>query len=106
MESRKLAIVPAYNEEGSVASVVEELHREAPEFDVLVVDDGSTDRTAATARAAGARLLRLPFNLGIGSAVQAGYSYALEAGYEVVVQIDGDGQHDPRAIAELAAYMR
>ncbi|HVW18010.1 MAG TPA: glycosyltransferase family 2 protein [Solirubrobacteraceae bacterium] len=99
--SRHLAIVPAYNEEAAIAEVVHELAREAPAFDVLVVDDGSTDATAELARAAGARVLRLPFNLGIGGAVQAGYQYALDGDYDVVVQVDGDGQHDPGCLPKL-----
>jgi glycosyltransferase involved in cell wall biosynthesis len=104
-EVRCLAIVPAYNEEGSVGVVVDELARYAPEVDVVVVDDGSTDRTAAVASAAGARVIRLPFNLGIGGAMQAGYRLAAEEGYDLAVQVDGDGQHDPRGIADLRATL-
>ncbi len=103
---RNLAIVPAYNEEESVASVVRDLHRHAPDFDVLVVDDGSTDATADSARAAGARVLRMPFNLGIGGTVQAGYVYALENDYDHAVQVDGDGQHDAREIPKLLEHLR
>ena len=78
-----LAVVPAYNEQASVAAVVGSARAStAPDFDVLVIDDGSTDRTAEVAEAAGARVLRLPFNLGIGGAVQAGFTYALENGYD------------------------
>src|SRR4051794_21090257 len=98
---RHLAIVPAYNEEGAVGATVADLREHAPDFDVLVVDDGSTDDTWRVARAAGAQVVRLPFNLGIGGAVQAGYQYALERGYQVAVQIDGDGQHDARNIHDL-----
>ena len=101
----KLAIVPAHNEAGAVGPTVAEIRRCAPDFDVLVVDDGSTDATAARARAAGATVLALPFNLGIGGAMQAGYLYAREHGYEVAVQVDGDGQHDPRFIHELLARL-
>jgi glycosyltransferase involved in cell wall biosynthesis len=101
-----LAIVPAFNEAGSVASVVRELQVHAPDFDVLVVDDGSTDATAKEARLAGARVLRLPFNLGIGCTVQAGYQFALENGYAYAVQVDGDGQHDPREVPTLLDYLR
>jgi glycosyltransferase involved in cell wall biosynthesis len=103
---RKLAIVPAYNEQGSVASVVRDLHEHAPDFDVVVVDDGSTDGTSAEARNAGAKVVRMPFNLGIGGTVQAGYQYALEHDYEYAIQVDGDGQHDPREIRKLLAHLR
>jgi glycosyltransferase involved in cell wall biosynthesis len=103
--SRYLAIVPAYNEGEIIARTIEEIRRCAPEFDVLVVDDGSTDHTAAQARAAGAGVLRLPFNVGIGGAMQSGYLYALERGYEVAVQVDGDGQHDPRYIHVLLEHL-
>lgn len=92
---RKLAIVPAYNEAEIVGRVVRDLHRHAPGFDVLVIDDGSTDATAAEARSQGAVVIRHPFNLGIGGAVQSGYKYALENGYDVAAQVDGDGQHQP-----------
>ena len=103
--NRYLAIVPAYNEVGAIAATVAEIRAAAPQFDVLVIDDGSTDATAATARAAGALVLILPFNLGIGAAVQAGYIYARQHGYEVAVQVDGDGQHDPRDIPRLLAAL-
>lgn len=99
--SGHLAIVPAFNEGEAIASTVAAIRRWAPDFDVLVVDDGSADATATRASAAGATVLRLPFNLGIGGAMQSGYIYALEHDYEVAVQIDGDGQHDPRHIREL-----
>lgn len=102
---RYLAIVPAYNEVGAIATTVSEIRAAAPEFDVLVIDDGSTDATAATARSAGARVLSLPFNLGIGAAVQSGYLYARQRGYVVAVQVDGDGQHDPRDIPRLLAAL-
>jgi glycosyltransferase involved in cell wall biosynthesis len=92
---RKLAIVPAYNEERSVARVIAGLHEHAPDFEVLVVDDGSTDRTSVEAERAGATVIQHPFNLGIGGAVQSGFKYALRHGHDVAVQVDGDGQHDP-----------
>ncbi len=104
--SRQLAIVPAHNEAGAITSTIEELHDFAPDFDVLVIDDGSTDDTARQAESAGAKVVRLPFNLGIGGAVQTGYLYAREHGYEVAVQVDGDGQHDPRHVHALLHRLR
>jgi glycosyltransferase involved in cell wall biosynthesis len=104
--SGKLAIVPAYNEEASVGFVVDELHEHAPDFDVLVVDDGSTDATSRAARDAGAAVLRMPFNLGIGGTVQAGYQYALERDYDVAVQVDGDGQHEAGEVFTLLEHLR
>jgi glycosyltransferase involved in cell wall biosynthesis len=98
---RRLAIVPAYNEQATIAEVVSEIRDFDPDIEVLVVDDGSSDATAECADAAGARVLRLRLNLGIGGAVQAGYMYALERGYDVAVQIDGDGQHDARELRAL-----
>jgi glycosyltransferase involved in cell wall biosynthesis len=103
---RCLAIIPAYNEAASVADVVRSLRRHAPGFDALVVDDGSTDATAQVARAAGARVVRHPFNLGIGGAVQSGYRFALEHDYDIAVQVDGDGQHDVRHLAEFVDFLR
>jgi glycosyltransferase involved in cell wall biosynthesis len=100
-----LAVVPAYNEAATVARVVAELNRRLPEVDVLVIDDGSTDATARCAERAGARVLRMPFNVGIGGAVQAGFKFAYENGYDFMVQVDGDGQHDPGEIGKLFAAM-
>jgi glycosyltransferase involved in cell wall biosynthesis len=99
--SEVLAIVPAYNEEESLPSTLEELQRVAPWADVLVVDDHSRDATAQVARRAGARVLRLPFNLGVGGALQAGFAYALSHAYKVGVQFDADGQHDPAYLADV-----
>lgn len=101
-----LAIVPAYNESGSIADVIAEVRAHAPSFDVVVIDDGSTDGTAAVATTAGAIVLRHPFNLGIGGAMQSGYTFAYENGYSIAVQVDGDGQHDARHIADLLRHLR
>ena len=99
--SDSLAVVPAYNEQATIAKVVANIRRWAPEFDIVVIDDGSTDRTGEMAAAAGASVVRLPFNCGIGGAVQAGFVYAKENGYERMVQIDGDGQHDAAELHKL-----
>ena len=98
---RKLVIIPAYNEENSVGRVVEEVKTYIPQEDILVINDGSTDLTSEKARASGAMVLDLPFNLGIGGAMQAGYKYAFENGYDIAIQVDGDGQHDPKEIPKL-----
>jgi glycosyltransferase involved in cell wall biosynthesis len=100
-----LAVVPAYNEAATIGAVVRALHKHVPDFDVLVVDDGSTDQTPDLAERAGARVVRLPFNLGIGGAVQAGFVYAQQNGYRYMVQVDGDEQHDPGEIARLVETM-
>jgi glycosyltransferase involved in cell wall biosynthesis len=104
--ANQLVIIPAYNEAGAIAATVAEVREHAPGFDVLVIDDGSTDATAACARRVGARVISHPFNLGIGGAVQTGYRYAYEHGYDVAVQVDGDGQHDPRHLDELLCELR
>jgi glycosyltransferase involved in cell wall biosynthesis len=103
---RKLAIVPAFNESGMVARVIRDIRRAAPDFDIVVIDDGSTDTTAAHAEAQGAVVIRHPFNLGIGGAMQSGYKYALRHGYGVAVQIDGDGQHKPEYLPKLLAALQ
>ncbi len=100
-----LAVVPAYNEAACVGGVIRALREHAQDFDVVVVDDGSTDDTSRIALAAGADVLRLPFNLGIGGAVQTGFTYAREHGYDYMVQVDGDGQHDPSQIPKLTRAM-
>jgi glycosyltransferase involved in cell wall biosynthesis len=100
---RRLAIVPAYDEEGSVGAVVDEIRAADAGFEILVVDDGSRDATALVARAHGAEVVSLPFNLGIGGAVQTGYRYARNHGFDLAVQVDGDGQHDPADLAALVA---
>jgi glycosyltransferase involved in cell wall biosynthesis len=99
---RRIAIVPALNERSAIGGVVDEIRAFDPGMDVVVVDDGSTDGTGAIAAEHGAFVLRLPFNVGIGGAVQTGYRFAFERDYDVAVQIDGDGQHDP---SELPAIL-
>ena len=98
---KRLAVVPAYNEQGSVGRVIGELRALDPDLEIVVVDDGSLDRTVEEASAAGARVLRLPFRLGIGGAVQTGFRYAFENGFDLAVRVDGDGQHDPAELALL-----
>jgi glycosyltransferase involved in cell wall biosynthesis len=103
---RKLAIVPAYNEAGMVGRVVRDIRREAPGFDVVVIDDGSVDATGTEAEAAGAAVIRHPFNLGIGGAVQSGYKYALRGNYDIAVQVDGDGQHKSSYLPDMLAALK
>ncbi len=100
---RVAAIVPAYNEARNLPRLAEGLRAHGRGLDVCVVDDGSSDQTARTAKDLGFRVLKLPMNLGIGGAVQAGYLWAWEHGYDVAVQIDGDGQHDPANLDALLA---
>jgi glycosyltransferase involved in cell wall biosynthesis len=98
---RVIAVVPAFDEEGAIGSVVAGIRTLDGRFDVVVVDDGSADGTAAAAAAAGATVIRLPYNLGIGAAVQTGFRFALERGYDLAVRLDGDGQHDPAELPKL-----
>jgi len=98
-----LLIIPAHNEAENITSVITEIRSLRMSADLVVVDDGSTDATSDLASRAGARVLRLPFNLGYGAAVQSGLLYGVEAGYDVCVLIDGDGQHNPKYIADLIA---
>ncbi len=100
-----LIIIPAYNEERKIAAVVQGIRGYLPKAEVLVVDDGSMDQTYAEALKAGAKAVRHPFNLGYGSALQTGYKYALTKGYRAVIQLDGDGQHDPSFISDLVAVI-
>jgi glycosyltransferase involved in cell wall biosynthesis len=102
-EFRRIAIVPALNEEVTVGRVIDEIRAFDSGFDIVVVDDGSTDRTAGVAVDRGAHVLRLPFNLGIGGAMQTGFRFAFEQGYDIAVQIDGDGQHDPSQLSKILA---
>lgn len=96
-----LAVVPALDEEATIGRVIAEIRRAAPGMAIVVVDDGSSDRTVEIARLAGATVLELPFNLGIGGAVQTGFRYALQEGFDIVVQVDADGQHDPGELDRL-----
>jgi len=94
-ELRRVAIVPALNEVENIGRVIDELRAFDPGLEIVVVDDGSLDGTARAAAAKGARVLRLPFNLGIGGAVQTGFRFAFENDFDIAVRVDGDGQHDP-----------
>jgi glycosyltransferase involved in cell wall biosynthesis len=96
-----LAIVPCYNEEATVGGVVRDIMASRPGIDVLVINDGSSDGTEREARASGARVVSLPYNMGIGAAMQVGYLYARDWGYELAVQVDGDGQHDPTELIKI-----
>lgn len=98
---RVLVVTPAYNEEASVGDTVRQILGTVANVDVVVVDDGSTDRTAQVAQAAGAYVLSLPYNLGVGGAMRVGYRFANRRGFDVVVQVDADGQHDVRDIPSL-----
>lgn len=103
---RTLLIIPAFNEAAAIGAVVGEVRRLYPDLPVVVVDDCSTDPTSDAARMAGAKVLALPCHLGLGGCVQAGYKLAFELGFEEVVRIDGDGQHDPAHIARLLEGLR
>lgn len=105
MPATTLVIIPALNEEASLPRVLADLARSTEGLDIVVVDDGSTDRTAEVARAAGATVLRLPFNLGIGGALRTGFRWAVSRGYERAVQLDADGQHDAAEIGRLLAAL-
>jgi glycosyltransferase involved in cell wall biosynthesis len=100
---RSLVIVPAYNEAAAIAATIADIRGGFPEAAVVVVNDGSRDGTAEAAQAAGAAVLHLPFNLGIGGSVQAGLKYAVRHGFEIAVQVDGDGQHPASEIPKLIA---
>jgi glycosyltransferase involved in cell wall biosynthesis len=100
-EPRVLIAVPAWNEEATVGAVVRELRELVAEADVLVVDDGSADSTANVARAAGAKVVVLPFNVGVGGAMRTAFLHADRCGYDALVQVDADGQHDPANVKAL-----
>lgn len=103
--SRVLVVMPAFNEEEAIGDVVREVRAALTSVRCVVVDDGSKDDTIAVAESAGADVLRLPFNLGVGGAMRLGFKFAVENGYDTVVQIDSDGQHDPSAVPELLAHL-
>ncbi len=98
---RTLIIIPAYNEEDSIGGVIEAVKSEGPPADILVVNDGSWDRTSSIARRYGVTVVNHPFNMGIGAAMQTGYRYAERAGYDIAVQVDADGQHLAHQITHL-----
>lgn len=103
---KSLIIIPAYNEEQSIKGTVEAIMEFAPEFDYIVINDCSTDRTGEICRENDFNVLNLPVNLGIGGAVQTGYKYAEAFGYEYAVQVDGDGQHDPRFLKMMLEFLK
>lgn len=100
-----ILIIPAFNEEGAIGSLLDEAKQHVPFMDVIVINDGSTDDTATIARANGVPVLDLPCNLGVGGAVQTGFKYAYDRGYQHVIRIDGDGQHPPSEIPKLINAM-
>ncbi len=96
-----LVIVPAFNESGNIAQVVEDIRTSGFDCEILIVDDGSSDNTYEAAKMCNVHVARLPFNLGIGGAVQTGFLYAARCGFDIAIQFDGDGQHDARFLAQL-----
>lgn len=96
VKERILVIIPAYNEAAVIDQVISDIHRQSLPVDVVVINDGSRDNTEEVARKAGAKVITLPTNLGIGGAMQTGYRFAAQNGYDIAVQLDADGQHDPR----------
>jgi len=103
--AKTLVVMPAFNEEESVRAVVLEVFEKLPGISCLVVDDGSSDASAEEALAAGALVSRLPFNLGVGGAMRVGFRYAIAHGFDNVVQVDADGQHDPAGVVALLARL-
>jgi glycosyltransferase involved in cell wall biosynthesis len=101
-----MILVPAYNEEGAIVGVVQEIQSSMPGVPVLVIDDASNDSTAGLARDAGASVMSVPHHLGLGGCVQAGYKLAHELGFRYVIRVDGDGQHDPRDIPAVFNVLR
>lgn len=101
MAEKVVVIIPAYNEEKQIQKVILSVHEVIPEADIVIVDDGSRDSTSVSAREAGAIVLKHPFNMGYGVALQTGYKYAARHHYDFVVQMDADGQHEPKCIPDL-----
>lgn len=99
---KKIVIIPAYNESESIVSTIEDIKKHAPEFDYVIINDCSKDNTYQLCLDNGFNVLSLPMNLGIGGAVQTGYLYAYENGYDIAVQFDGDGQHDAKYLEAMA----
>lgn len=102
---RKLIIIPAYNESACIENTVRDIMKNAPDFDYVIINDCSTDNTREICEKHGFNIVNLPINLGIGGAVQTGYMYAEEYGYDVAVQVDGDGQHDAQFLRTMADYL-
>jgi glycosyltransferase involved in cell wall biosynthesis len=103
---RTLVAIPAWNEEGSIEGVIAKVQEHLPGADILVVSDGSTDRTAELARAAGATVAVLPFNVGVGGAMRTAFLHAARNGYGAMVQVDADGQHEPAELDSLIAGLQ
>ncbi len=102
---KKIVIIPAYNESASIVNTVRDIKDNAPGFDYIIINDRSTDNTLDICKQNNLNVLNLPLNLGIGGAVQTGYWYAYEKGYDIAVQFDGDGQHDAKYLNEMAEYL-
>jgi hypothetical protein len=102
---KKIVIIPAYNESASILNTVKDIQNHAPEFDYVIINDRSTDNTLDICHENHLNVLNLPLNLGIGGAVQTGYWYAYENGYDIAVQFDGDGQHDAKYLNTMADYL-
>ena len=103
---KKLVIIPAYNESASIKETVEQIRKKAQGFDYVIINDCSTDNTREICESMHYNIVNLPVNLGIGGAVQTGYKYGIRHGYDLAVQVDGDGQHDPEYLLEMAEYMQ
>ncbi|HEP1349893.1 TPA: glycosyltransferase family 2 protein [Streptococcus pyogenes] len=102
---KKLIIIPAYNESRNIVNTIRTIESDAPDFDYIIIDDCSTDNTLAICQKQGFNVISLPINLGIGGAVQTGYRYAQRCGYDVAVQVDGDGQHNPCYLEKMVEVL-